>query len=199
MACVESTLVIYLRALYYPNDPNQIFPLELLTHQHLVIELVREIATLTMILSVAFIAKRSAMYRFAAFVFVFGVWDIFYYVWLKLMIGWPFRWHEWDVLFLIPWVWLGPWIAPALIALLFVIWGAGILLAERECAFQFWPLLMFVIGCLLVVTAFLLPAFPLLTQGEQALRGYVPSGFAWWLYGPGLVLMIFGLYRLPRF
>jgi hypothetical protein len=48
------------------------------------------------------------------FLFAFGVWDIFYYVALKLLIGWPASLLTWDILFLIPVSWLGPVLAPVI-------------------------------------------------------------------------------------
>ncbi|MFH1062114.1 MAG: hypothetical protein V1747_04420 [Candidatus Omnitrophota bacterium] len=40
--------------------------------------------------------------RLAYFLTIFAVWDIFYYVWLKLLLGWPRSIFDWDILFLIP-------------------------------------------------------------------------------------------------
>ena len=121
MALLESAVVVYIRRLYYPDNPLELFPLQFLNTYDPLLELSREAATVIMILTVALLAERSSLTRsFAAFVFVFGVWDLFYYYWLKVLIGWPRSWLAWDVLFLTPGVWLGPWICPAMIALLFV-------------------------------------------------------------------------------
>jgi len=89
MANVEAVVMIYLRSVYYPDNPILIFPLAVLSQHDILIELVREFATLIMILGVTMLAARRLMAAFAAFVYVFGLWDIFYYVWLKFMIGWP--------------------------------------------------------------------------------------------------------------
>src|SRR5439155_14317538 len=53
----------------------------------------------------------------------FGVWDIFYYVFLKVMYGWPKTLFDWDILFLLPLPWWGPVLAPICIALLMIAWG----------------------------------------------------------------------------
>ena len=196
MAQVEAALVVHLRAVYYPGHPLRIFPLELMSHRDLGMELVRELATLVMILTVALLAGQGPTRVFAAFVLVFGLWDLFYYVWLKLMIGWPVSWREWDVLFLLPWPWLGPWLAPALIALLFVLWGGGILLLEREVRFSRGSTLLFLLGVLLALLAFLLPALPLVVEGEQAIRHFQPAGFPWPFYLIGYLLMAAGLWRV---
>ena len=195
MALLESAVVVYLRQLYYPENPQQMFPLRFLTRIDMFVELGREAATVIMILTVALLAERSSKTRcFAAFVYVFGVWDIFYYLWLKVMIGWPVTWLEWDVLFLIPWVWLGPWICPALIAGVFIMWGAWVLLSANDIAFNTGSLAVFVVGAVLGVAAFLQPAVPvLLEQGVDGMSHYEPTGFWWWLFAPSFALIALGL------
>lgn len=198
MAHVEASLVVHLRTLYYGDDPLVLFPLTLLPHRTLAIEVAREAATLVMILAVALLAARGAGRVFAAFCYVFGLWDIGYYLWLKLMLGWPVRWLEWDVLFLIPWPWFGPWLAAALIALLLSSWGARVLLAETTPVFGRAPLLLFVAGVLLALGAFLWPAALLLPGGEQAFAGFRPETFPWLPWLGGLILMAVGLWRALR-
>ncbi|MEJ2398828.1 MAG: hypothetical protein P8Z67_11455 [Gammaproteobacteria bacterium] len=195
MAQVEASIVIYLRDLYYPGHPLQLFPLALLSHRDLVIELVRELATVVMILAVALLSVRGPVRVFSAFVYVFGWWDLFYYLWLKILLGWPVSWREWDVLYLIPWPWFGPWLTPALIALLFVLWGGWALMTSRQVRFTRGALLLFLLGTGLALAAFLLPGAMLLPRGEAAFRGYQPQQFCWLLYGPGLMLMAAGLWR----
>jgi hypothetical protein len=196
MAYVESALVAHLRSLYYPGNPSAIFPLHLLSHRDLAIEVVRELATVVMILSVALLAEKGLMRIFAAFVFAFGLWDIFYYVWLKVMIGWPTSWLAWDVLFLIPWPWFGPWICPALIALLFTLWGGWILLSSAENRLTRLSMILFLLGISLSLAAFLIPAAVLLPGGEEAFQGYQPADFSWWLFIPGYLLMSAGLFTV---
>jgi hypothetical protein len=198
MANVEAVIVVHLRILYYPVDPTVIFPLVLLSQRDLLIEIVRELATLVMILGVAALAARKLMGIFAAFVYVFGVWDIFYYIWLKLMIGWPIAWLEWDLLFLIPWPWLGPWMTAALVALQFTLWGGWVLARAADTALCWRPLLLFSGGALLVLVSFLAPALPLLTGGEDMLHTLQPAGFLWAAYIPGYLLMIVGLWHIAN-
>ena len=200
MAQVEASLVIHLRTIYYSATPLQLFPLplSLITHRDLAIELVRELATVVMILSVALLATKGMTRVFAAFVFVFGLWDLFYYLWLKILIGWPVSWTEWDILYLLPWPWLGPWLTPALIAVLFVVWGGWVLASSRELRFTRGVVVLFVVGVGLALVAFLLPAAIVLREGEAALRGYQPHGFCWLLYIPGVLLMAAGLWRVCK-
>lgn len=121
MAFIESAVVVYLRALYYPDGFS--FPLKLMTNNLMGIEVLREGATIFMLLSVAALAGKRFWERFAYFIFCFGIWDIFYYVWLKFLIGWPLSIVDWDILFLIPVPWIGPVIAPVTISVLMLISG----------------------------------------------------------------------------
>lgn len=194
MACVEAGLVVYLRDLYYLDHPRVIFPLRTLSESHLVLELIRETATVVMIFAVAFLAVRGVVPVFAAFVFVFGLWDLFYYAWLKVLMGWPVSWSEWDVLFLIPWPWFGPWLTAAAIALLFVIWGGMVLANFRPARFSRLALGLFSLGTLLALAAFLAPAWSLLPGGIAAFENYTPRGFPWVLYLPGFAFMSISLF-----
>lgn len=189
MALLEAAVVIYLRRLYYPENVLVIFPPRLLSHIDLALELAREAATMIMLLSVAILVERGFIRVFAAFVYAFGLWDIFYYIWLKLFIGWPVRWGEWDILFLIPWAWLGPWITAALIAALFVLWGGAVLMVNGRYRAHSAAVLIFIGGVSLVLTSFLQPAYGLLSDGGDALAAYRPGEFWWGVYIVGYAFM----------
>ena len=195
MALLEAAVVVYMRHLYYASNPLEIFPLKFLDSYDTLLELSREVATVIMILTVALLANRpSRTQTFAAFVFVFGVWDLFYYFWLKVLMGWPTSWLEWDVLFLIPSVWLGPWICPALISLLFIAWGFRALHSDNPVSFSPRSLTVFVAGAVLGLVSFLQPAIGELSQGGiERLSRYTPGDFWWWLFAVSLVLMACGL------
>jgi len=198
MAYFEAAMVVALRAIHYPGNPLAVFPLQVLAGADLIIELGREIATLMMILGVALLAERSATRIFAAFVYVFGLWDMFYYVWLKVLIGWPVHWTEWDVLFLIPWPWIAPWMTAAAIALLLAIWSAWVLASPLAYRMRPGAMSLFSLGALLCVTAFLQPAFRPLLAGPDDLRGFVPRDFWWPAYAGGYALMAIGLEQTRR-
>jgi hypothetical protein len=121
MGYFEATVVVYLRDLYYPDGFS--FPLVMIPTRMITIELFRELSTIVMIAAVAIIAGKKLWERFGFFLILFGIWDIFYYVWLRISINWPLSMFDWDVLFLIPIPWIGPVIAPILIALLMIIFG----------------------------------------------------------------------------
>ena len=77
MALLESAVVVYMRLLYYPENPQELFPLDFLNSYDAMVELSRELATVVMILTVALLAERKSLTRsFAAFVFVFEDIDI---------------------------------------------------------------------------------------------------------------------------
>jgi hypothetical protein len=120
---------------------------------------------------------------------VFGLWDIAYYAWLRILLGWPTGWLEWDVLFLIPWPWLGPWIAPVLVSILFVAAGARLLSGPA----RFTPVALAALrgGAGLVLTAFLVPGVPLVRG--VTVDGFEPGDFRWSVYTVGYVLMATGL------
>jgi hypothetical protein len=111
---LEGVVVVYLRALYYPDGFG--FPAALPATQHLVLELGREAATLLMLLGTSMVAGRSAWDRFGIFCFLFGVWDIVFYLTLWGAVGWPDSLLTWDILFLIPLVWSGPVLSAVLVA-----------------------------------------------------------------------------------
>lgn len=204
MALLESAVVVYMRRLYYPENPQELFPLHFLKQYDPALELSREVATVVMIITVALLAERSRNLtrKFAAFVFVFGTWDLFYYVWLKVLMDWPRTWLEWDVLFLIPMVWLGPWICPALIALLFMFWGSWVLGSPHRLHFTRAGVAVFVIGSALGLVSFMEPAASVTIgtglDGWEQLSQYVPGKFYWWLYCPSLILMGVGFAMTKR-
>jgi hypothetical protein len=78
------------------------FPQSLLT-----IEVYREAATMVMLVGVAVLAASRTRARWAAFLWLFALWDIAYYAGLWATVRWPASLTDLDVLFLIP----VPWIA----------------------------------------------------------------------------------------
>src|SRR3989344_1428755 len=120
MGFLEAAVVIYLRELFYPNGFN--FPLKgFIDPSILSIEWMREFATIIMLLTVGFLAGEKAYKKFAYFIYAFAVWDIFYYVFLKLTLNWPDSFLTWDLLFLIPWPWISPVLAPLLCTILIIV------------------------------------------------------------------------------
>src|SRR5580700_5945650 len=100
MGFMESAVVIYLRALYYPHGFD--FPLLPVTPQISYVEFFREAATIVMLLIIGKLAGRNPAEKFSFFLFCFAVWDITYYVFLYVVLKWPPSLYTWDVLFFIP-------------------------------------------------------------------------------------------------
>src|SRR3990170_1940624 len=103
MGFLEAVGVVYLRQLYYPEGFS--FPLKPIALEGLSLEYLREISTIVMLVTVGGVAGRNSYERFAFVLYSFGFWDIFYYVWLKVLLNWPPSLLTLDILFLLPVVW----------------------------------------------------------------------------------------------
>jgi hypothetical protein len=130
MGYVEAAVVVYLRRLYYPHGFS--FPLSGIDTSIVGVEVLRELATIVMLGSVGVIAGRTRAQRFAYFIYAFGVWDIVYYAGLKATLGWPPSLLTWDILFLFPVPWVGPVLAPTLVAATMIAFGTLIVRAEER-------------------------------------------------------------------
>ena len=203
MAWVESAVVLYLRTMAGRLDPYQANPLPLAPGVASA-ELVREAATIVMLASVGWLAGWNWRTRFAYFLVGFGVWDVFYYVWLRPLTNWPRGWLDWDVLFLIPLPWWGPVLAPCLIAALMVVFGTVVTQARvgQETP---WPRGFAIVGCgggvLLALYVFMTDALRVAPQGTLALRQMLPTHFNWPLFWLALALMalpVIDLFRRPN-
>lgn len=76
------------------------------------VEMIREFATLLMLGSAAYLASKSVHGRIWMFLYVFSLWDIFYYIFLRIIIGWPTSFLDIDIFFLLPVPWVGPVLLP---------------------------------------------------------------------------------------
>lgn len=119
MAGLEGAVVVYLRALYYPDGFSVV--LKIIDFRIFLVEIVRELTTVVMLAAIGYLAGKSLKERFAFFLLSFAIWDIFYYLWLKIFIDWPASMLDWDILFLIPITWLGPVLAPILCSITMII------------------------------------------------------------------------------
>ncbi len=183
-AFVESSVVVYLRAIYYPGGFT--FPLKLIAPHHLVVELTREAATIIMLAAVGILAGTKAWEKFAYFLVAFGVWDIFYYVWLKVILDWPATFTDWDILFLIPLPWIGPVIAPVIISLVMIVCGSMIILRmERKEYFR--PTLM---SWVLSMCATLILVYSFISDVGATLKGQLPAPYGYWFLVAATALYI---------
>ena len=134
-AYIEAAVVVYLRAIFHPDGftfPLSNFGSSPLWRQLLLTEVGREAATMVLILTSSWLFGRSIRQRFAFFLAIFAVWDIFYYIWLKILLDWPGSVMDWDILFLIPVTWASPVLAPVFISLTLLIF-AVIMLYRFSC------------------------------------------------------------------
>lgn len=185
-AFVEASVVIYLRALYYPG--GFAFPLKLIPSDYLRVEIAREAATIIMLGAVGFIAGSKPWEKFGFFLFAFGVWDIGFYAWLLATIGWPASLFDWDILFLIPLPWIGPVIAPVTISLLMAVCGIVAVLRSAGGG-HFRPgALSWVLGG--VGTALILYSF--MADTDAAVGGALPAPFRYGPFAAGVCAYIAG-------
>src|SRR6266550_5477800 len=200
MAWVESAVVFYLRTMINRIEPYQPHPLPLIGGLGPA-ELVREAATLIMLLMVGILAGRTWRSRLGYFAVAFGVWDILYYIFLKLLCGWPHSVLDWDILFLLPLPWWGPVLAPVSIALLMIAWGT---LASRgepasETSIANWKSgALCVLGAALALYLFMADALRVADGGVPALRNLLPTHFNWPLFCVALALMSAPVIQLGR-
>ena len=191
MAWVESAVVFDLRTMVHRIEPYQADPLPLIGKLGPV-ELVRELATMIMLLTVGMLAGKTWRTRFSYSAIAFGVWDIFYYVFLKVMCDWPHSLLDWDILFLLPLPWWGPVLAPVLIALLLIVWGTLATQFEHKSASRvsnFAPWAMNFTGMMLALYVFMADTLRVASQGVFVVRKVLPAEFNWPLFLVALALM----------
>jgi len=221
MAFLESSVVVYLREILYPEGFS--FPLATMSGSLAITEIFREIATLVILVAIAIIAGKTFSGGFAWFVYCFAIWDIFYYIFLKLLIGWPASLFEWDILFLLPVTWTGPVISPLIVCIIMISLAAIILYysgREVDTKLKTTEWLILIFGAVIVIVSFtwdysgyILERYSVsdiwnLPQDSSLLdyaSGYVPRSFNWWLFAAGnlviisVIVLIYRRLRLSAF
>lgn len=185
MAYMESAVVVYLqRAL--AMTPDQLFPLRGpdVVGDLAAIEVGREFATLVMLAAFGCLVGRRWVDRLAWTAVAFGIWDLFYYAWLWVFIGWPHSPGTWDVLFLIPVPWAGPVWAPVAVSGALV--GFGLAAAHEGLAGRVPRVGLrrgagAIAGGMLVVGSFIANAPALLSGG-------LPGWFPWPVFVGGMAV-----------
>ena len=214
MAFFESAIVVYLRELYYPEGFS--FPLKTLDIDISATEIVREAFSMLMIVSVAVISGRRAIQRFGYFLIIFAIWDIFYYVFLKLVLGWPESLFTWDILFLIPVTWVGPVIAPVVNSLIMAALGFILVRADsirQKAVIKPLAWILLVVGAIFVLVSyvedyvnymnefFTLQKILFDASDKEVMTKateYFPGSFAWGWYIAGVVLHIIAVVHTWR-
>ncbi|MGI8745300.1 MAG: hypothetical protein ACR2NN_22550 [Bryobacteraceae bacterium] len=189
---VEASVVVYLRVIYEPlrqnispRPSNELFPL--ITPQQLqaagaihtrrlLTELGREAATILMLAAVGLAVARTFQQWSAAFLIVFGVWDISFYAFLKLLIDWPASLNTWDLLFLLPVPWASPVIAPIIVSLSMIL--CGIIALRRPLRIRPLHWVSIMLGGVIVVIAFTM-------DYRNTVTGGLPNPFHWIVFSVG--------------
>lgn len=202
---MESAVVVYLREILYPGGFE--FPLSPFPVNLAITELFRELSTLVILLTIGILTGRRFSTGFAWFLYTFAIWDIFYYVFLWLLLGWPQSLMTWDVLFLIPTTWTGPVLSPVLVSLTMILLSMVILFrAERgkvtRISGKIWGGL--ILGSLILIFAFIfdyslhmLTHFSLFEMGQlknpevmELATSYIPGRFPWGIFAAGEVVIL---------
>jgi hypothetical protein len=186
MAMLEAAVVVYLRGLLnITNDHVVLGP-------YVGVEIAREAATMVMLAAVGWLAGRARAERWAYGLFAFGMWDIWYYIWLKALVDWPATLLDWDVLFLIPLRWWGPVLSPVLIAALICV--TAVLAVSRlergqELAVTPARIGLAALGGLLALYVFMSDSLHALLAGRTDWETLRPEPFQWPLFLLALALM----------
>ena len=187
-ANIEASVVVYLRHIFHPDGfhfPMTVFGEGPHWKRFLFTEIGREAATMVLILTTCWLAGRNRHQRFAYFLTIFAIWDIFYYVWLKVLIDWPASIMDWDILFLIPVTWASPVLYPVLISIVWLAFAGMILyrdLCGRPLRTTLPDWIAFSAAGLIVVISFCLPGLHI-TEQDFASYFYRPLFATGYLFG----------------
>jgi len=189
-AYIEAAIVVYLREIFYPDGfafplPN-LLAFDPAQKSLLLTEIGREAATLVLILTAACLFGRNRRQRFAYFMTIFAVWDIFYYVWLKILLNWPTSIMDWDILFLIPTTWASAVLYPVIISIIMLTFAAFVLYRDARgrpinVTLADWGL--FSLAALVVVVSFCTP-------GPHVAEPDYQSQFYWPLFALGAIAAV---------
>ena len=195
---VEGSVVVYLRPLLNEGMDFSIRVLQpgMLNEVQMTAvstEVMREAATLVLLAAAAATAAGSFWYWACYFVFTFAVWDIFYYIWIAIRIGWPASLFDWDILFLIPVMWFAPVIVPLAISL------AGIIIAltavrALDLNGTVRPLPRHWVP---VTAALVLWQVSFVNNSSPEMTGF-PESYSWGLFWAGMALCLFSAVMIYR-
>ncbi len=215
MAFIETTVVVYLREIYYEGGFD--FPLKgFIDPDILAIEWIREFSTIIMLVAIGVLAGKKIYEKIAYFILAFSVWDIFYYVFLKVLLNWPDSFLTWDILFLIPLPWISPVLAPLICCLILIILSMSIIYLNDKgynvkISLKEWTLLIF--GMLLVLYTWLYDYSKLIFSGGygkeffslsentefySVISNFVPQSYNWSVFWLGILLASLGVFFFFR-
>ena len=177
MGYFEAAVVVDLRQLLC--EGGALFPLNMESGVTGLVELGREFFSLVMLVAVAALLAKNVATGIAWFCLLFGVWDIFYYVFLKLILDWPASLWTMDILFLLPVPWVSPVLAPVIASVTLIGLGVAVIRRHDRGGRLRRPLMLLggeALGALLMIVAFC-------WQWKSIVTGGVPCTFPWWLFG----------------
>lgn len=208
MGFMETAVVVYLRELYYPNGFQ--FPLNVIPPRIGIVEIFREAATIIMLVIIGLIAGKNSFQRFCFFLYSFAIWDLCYYIFLKLFLDWPESLFTWDILFLIPIPWIGPVLAPCILSVTMIV--LTLMMAYHHNrknhlspGFKEWALL--VAGSITILISFVWDYLTLASSipdsaGNEMLfenfKHYVPQSYNWILFWVGELILLIAIYFISR-
>lgn len=205
MGLLETSVVVYLRELYYPEGFS--FPIKKIPANISIVEISREAATIIMLIGVGILAGKDKVSRFAYFMLAFAIWDLFYYIFLYVFISWPESLFTWDLLFLIPIPWVGPVWAPCLISMLMITFSILLIRAKdqnKDFKLKKKNVWLFILGGLVCILSFVWdflqnknPNFNLLEilsnpEKSDFIYKYIPTQFNHFIFFLGFILMTIG-------
>ena len=214
MGFLEAIVVVYLRQIYYPEGFG--FPLSLLSLEMLSVEWIREFATLVMLASVGIIAGKNNLQRLCYFLFSFAIWDIFYYIALKLLLNWPPALLTWDILFLIPVPWIGPVLAPVICSFTMIFMSVSIINRQKtDVGIKIKPVewVLLITGALTILCTFMNDYLNIIlksgilsgslnrTENDQfwqTITQYMPVGYNWYVFVAGEIIIWVALALILR-
>jgi len=188
-AYIESAVVVYLRVISHPDGfsfPLPVFELNPLWRRLILTEVGREAATMVVIACAAWLFGRRAQERLAYTLVIFATWDIFYYVWLKVLLDWPTSFMNWDILFLIPVAWASPVLYPILVSLamlamaVIILWRSE---ANNPVRLGRGDGIALLTGCGIIVLSFCI-------GGSHITKPDFADYFSWPLFAAGYILAI---------
>jgi hypothetical protein len=195
--------------IYYPGGFQ--FPLVPLESSIALVELFREAATIIMLLGIGILSAKTTALRFAHFIFCFAVWDLFYYLFLWIFLGWPDSIFTWDILFLIPIPWVGPVITPCIVSITMAILALSIIHFQgigMNTRMKIKEWILFIAGSLVIILSFIWDYFRYIHEIKSyeistllsdkynlidILKDYVHVDFNWPLFLTGESILLYGM------
>lgn len=211
MGFMEAAVVIFLREHYYPTGFN--FPVVTISPTSGITEVLREAATMIMLICIGLLAGKNNTSRFAFFIFAFAIWDLTYYLFLKLILAWPASILDWDILFLIPVPWFGPVLAPCIISVAMIGFALLLLNGSHKNLKEIispWNWAGLITASLIFIGSFVydyfkhLRSITFIHEGGSgsvipgSLTNYIPQSYSWLIFSVAFFLLIAQFYSINK-